>query len=116
MTRFQRRLLTEMLGLQSDGAAEESGKHPPLWAQTFKERYRLAGQGIQRRRRREHGPRIAELYLGLGADGYDEAARKRVSRALTRLEAEGLVELWGDGPNRTHVKLTEAGRAAVGAA
>jgi hypothetical protein len=56
----------------------------------------------------QHGPRISELH----GDGYDSTGRRRVARALLRLEAEGLVKLAG-WPNITHVKLTRKGREAI---
>ena len=60
---------------------------------------------------RAHGPRVVRLY----GCGYDDAARKRVSRALDRLAAAGLVTLWRAwGKNVTHAKLTAAGEALVG--
>jgi hypothetical protein len=73
---------------------------------------REAGQRIAWEAGRDHGPRIAALH----GDGYDDAARKRVSRALARLEAAGLVRRWKawgekwERSNYTHVKTTEAGR------
>ena len=75
-----------------------------------RERLRWVNAFYRDRDEREHGPRIASLY----GDGYDDAARKRVRRALDRLEAAGLVELWGAGRNVTHVKLTAEGERFAG--
>jgi hypothetical protein len=55
---------------------------------------------------RDHGPKIASLHQ----NGYDDARRKRVERATSRLRRAGLVETWGPVVNQVHVKLTEQGR------
>lgn len=59
-----------------------------------------------------HGPEY-ELRAWLGRDLL-EHERKRFARALADLEAAGLVVTWRRwGRRLSHVKLTEAGKAAV---
>jgi hypothetical protein len=57
-----------------------------------------------------YGWRIVDLYT----DGYNDAARMRVSRSLTRLQKAGLVLLFGADQNRTHVKLSKWGLEFTG--
>src|SRR5262245_11381614 len=102
-TEYDTALLTEIHRLQ---AAIAAGSGPgPNPGGYYTERASWAHAFHRDRDEREHGPRIASLH----GDGYNDAARKRVSRALARLETEGLVELWGWGRNTTHAKLTPEG-------
>src|SRR5262245_44162340 len=100
-------LLTE-IRRQQDALAAAPGPGPNPGGY-YTERLRWAHAFHRHQDEREHGPQVAALY----GDGYDDAARKRVRRALDRLQAAGLVELWGPGRNVTHVRLTaEGGRVA----
>src|SRR5262245_54918061 len=93
-------LLSAILLLRQSIAAD-AGPGPNAGGYVH-ERARWADAANRYDDEREHGPRIAALY----GDGYNDAARKRVSRALDRLADAGLVELWGAWQNVTHVKLT----------
>jgi hypothetical protein len=103
-----------MVLLQKIAALEAEQKHRPDpmdWRLRGPARQAAGGRHWSWLNEQDHGPRIARLH----GDGYDGTLRRRVSRALAALAATGLVELWGWRSNVTHVRLTEAGRAAVAA-
>lgn len=82
-------------------AALEARPHPGWAREDYRERFEFETQ-------LKHGPRwsAAEWF-----DVQTEAERQRVVRALRRLEDAGLVQC--HGARVTHVKLTDAGRAAI---
>src|SRR5262245_2631514 len=94
-------LLEEEIGARAE--------RPRDWGLSYRQGLRDAGQRIHERAEREYGPRISALY----DNGYDDATRKRVSRALARMEAAGLVwrsALGYQATNATHVRTTQEGR------
>jgi hypothetical protein len=109
MTQFELGLLARILSLEGEFRV----RGEPQWARPGgRAGLREAGERINWEWRRDHGPRIAELH----GNGYPEndAFRKRVSRALERLELAGLVERWRAWEGKgglyfTHVKVTAKG-------
>ena len=102
MTEYDQELLLALWQLQEAHAASAPPDQPHA---VGKARYRAGAQRWEWRVQAEHGPRIAALY----SNGYNDAARKRATRALARLEGQGLVVLWGEQSNLTHCRLTPDG-------
>lgn len=102
MTGYDQELLLALRRLQEAHAASAPPDQPHA---VGKARYRVGAQRWEWRVQAEHGPRVAQLH----GNGYHDAARKRATRALARLEAQGLVVLWGEYRNVTHCRLTPAG-------
>jgi hypothetical protein len=105
MTPFERSLLQKIMAHERERA--ERDPKPYEWGSggIGYARIREGNRRIMAVQVAQHGPRICTLY----PPGAGNTERRRVSRALAKLEDAGLVELWGDGVNKTHCKLTPAG-------
>jgi hypothetical protein len=109
MRDYDLRLLSQIWELQRQQASETA---PAVDSKLVGDERTQAGAAVHAWHvERAHGPRVARLHR----DGYNDTARKRVSRALARLEAAGLVRRWGEWANITHVRLTAEGERLAGA-